>query len=223
MTTSPASRTTKTPCSPGEARGLTLRPARGFSLVELLLAVALLAVLLTVTVAGLGGMAGRRQLSTGLEHLAATLRYAAADAAATGTIVELQVEPGTGDLVVYHQPRVAVDEANGDTAGTLVPYDGCPWASHLPNDLVRVARCERVGVSAHRTLTYGGAMEDRAATDAPLDAVRFYPDGSSDFVELDVVSRDASDPRVGVVSLNGMTGRVQTSTRSPNEPPSAKE
>lgn len=202
------------PCpSAGAARTLTPgragSPRRAFTLVELLLTLAMLALLAGVVVVNLAGVRRSRTFDEGLDRFATTLRLLRAEAAARGQRYRLRVDPETELLVVEREPEPL--EAPGEFAAAP---EGV-WQAYLPGDSLRVVRCELTGSSAYRLGTASGSQASR--DDEPPGEVMFYPDGSCDFARFVLLARDVADPRGAVVELNGLTGKVLTRVQSAEE------
>jgi len=155
------------------------------------------------------GWQSARRLQEGAARFEATLRMARAEAANRGRRLQLAFDEDTGDC------RVLWEADPLGEPGTFADFSACTWRSYLPNELVRVVRCQLTGPSAYRTMTAQQGMDD-GVDDETLAAITFYPDGSSDFavIELaDVTDGDEeADPtaRRALIELDGLNGTMTT-------------
>lgn len=176
------------------------RTCRGFTLLEVVLVVALLGLLMLL---GITAMEGSLQTVTSresLSRLSSLIRAARAQAALDGRTFHLSFDPDTG------QPIISCEADPLKSPNVFVPYDAW-WAnqSQLPQG-VSIAECQLVGASVGSEMptTTGG-------DDAPkLATVTFYPDGSSDTCRLIVVCSDPDHPWQAEIYLNGIDGTITT-------------
>ncbi len=96
-----------------------------------------------------------------------------------------------------------------------------PYLEHI-NDLVQVESVRRTSDGENQT--FAGTPQGDAEPEPqggrlePFPPIRFYPDGSSDSVELVLLSRDEQDKRRAVVSLVGLSGLIKRSITDESGP-----
>jgi len=179
------------------------RARRGFTLLEILLAVAVLVLLAAMAAVNFPAMRGSRTLEDGADRLATGLRMARADAANRGRRMRIAFDAETG------APRVLWEPEPLTGPGQFVAYDACAWKDLIAVEGVAVDSSRFVGASAYRNVgdasVTGGEPED-------LDhaAVTFEPDGSSDSVVIELFATDAPDTRRARIEIDGLTGAVAT-------------
>lgn len=141
---------------------------RGFTLLETLLAIGLMSMIAAVLIGGsttLLNSAARADPEDALLTLLQTLRRRAVE---QSTVIELI-------------PLVRTDEAGPDFAWNPenAPEDQAPRTEQLP-------RAEGVTVKILAPESTGAILLGGVATEAPLQRLRFYPDGTCDRVRLDI-------------------------------------
>lgn len=185
--------------------------ALGFTLVEILLAVALVVVLLSLTLGAFTGMYHSEQLSEGSRKLDSLLRMARADAAAQGRRVRMVFDPQTLQPAFVWEPKPL------EEPGVFVPYTAASWAAALPNDQLRVRRCQRIKDSAFQTSIFKKEQELQSAEGKFLHALTFYPDGTCDSAILELAGREESELRIGRIDIDGTTGTFTLRMLTPTE------
>ena len=174
---------------------------RGFTLLEVVLALAILVLLAGIVVISVPGTWGSRSLEEGALRIETALRMARADAANKGRRLRLAFDEETGRPTVLWEPEPLTGP------GEFVEYTACTWKRFLEVEGVQVERCQFVGASAYRNIeeaTYSGGY----ATDTDRPAITFEPNGSSDSVVIELMATDAPETRRARVELDGMTGTV---------------
>lgn len=164
----------------------------------------LIGLLAGVTVINFAGWHGSRQLEEGCRRFETMLRMMRAEAANRGRRLRLTFDAEAGRMQILWEPQpLCAPEQFVDYAAVGT------WAHHVPNELVRLSRCELTGPSAYRTLSFG-QTETPGAAEEPLEAVTFYPDGSSDSAVFELVRAGDgdSDSRLAVVELDGLNGTI---------------
>ena len=179
------------------------RPRRAFTLLETILALTLVVVIAGVVVVNLFGWGESRWLDEGSSRFATLLCMARAEAANMGKSLRIAFEPDLAGRVGV-QVLLEADPLNAPRQFTV--YDGCTWLHHVPEGLVEGASSRLVGESAYRWTDLPG--QDEAADAAPMEPVTFYPDGSCDSAVIELVSTRASDSRLAIVEVEGLTGAV---------------
>ena len=214
--------------SPGHWR----RPAgRGFTLVELLLTVTLLLLMAGAGVLNFGSLQRGSQLDEGATQVESLFRFARAQASASGRSVRVlfpgdaPLAGGTNGAAWTSGPQVGWENNPLGAPGRFeVMAEAAPYAAQI-GDLVRV----RIRQTRHLAFAEVMAPEPTelglASTEAPdattetalpeptatafPAAIRFYPDGSSDSVEMILASTDDQDSQRLAVKLSGLTGVVR--------------
>jgi len=173
----------------------------------------LVAVLMGLVVFNFTGWHESRKLKEGALQVEAMIRLARAEAANQGRRFRLACEAETGQLKVLWEADPLAQP------GRFAEYQGSAWAADVPNDLVRVTRCQLTGPGAFRTLNLEQMKEPREDVPEP---VTFYPDGSSDsaVIELAKVDADMEDPSQAyraILELDGLNGVITTRFLTPTE------
>ncbi len=168
----------------------------GFTLLELTLAAALIVLLVGTMVLSLSGWNESRRLEEGARRFEAMLCMARADAANLGRRLRLDFgenEDGLPEIQLLWES----DPLGG--AQQFTPYTACTWTHHVPSGLVEVARCESSG--------WDVTERDRS-DETVLEPVTFYPDGSCDSAEIELISTSPADNRRALIEIDGLTGAV---------------
>ena len=210
--------------------------ARAFTLVELLLTVALMLLLAGAVIIDFGSLDRNAHLEEGAANLETLLRYARAQAASTGRRVKVvfgsQMQGGGGMTVSTNPPPALVTTNSGvgilwepDALGAPGRFESLPGAELLleqVNDLVTVLRVrppssnwaaatnvedESLLAMAQAANTNATSLENAAAFSTP--PLNCYPDGSSDSVEIILGAANSADKHLAVVSLSGLTGEAR--------------
>lgn len=189
---------------PGSPCGLfrAHRTRRAFTLIEVVLVLGLMSILVAVLVVGTGTGIESEYLDQGAAQFETMLRMARAEAANEGRKLRLMIEEEEHNVSIQWEPQPLAEP------GEFVEYTDGSWARSLPNHMVRVLRCQRTGDSSYSTLTFGESMSD---DELSLDALEFFPDGSSDSALIILASQDMDDLRRAVIELDGGNGIVTTS------------
>jgi prepilin-type N-terminal cleavage/methylation domain-containing protein len=188
------------------------RPRRGFTLLEVVLVLGILAMLLGVAVVSLSALRAGHTLEQGAERLQTALRLARADAANRGRRLRLTFDAETT------RPAVAWEPDPLEAPGEFVDYAAvCTWRHLLEIEGVWVDRCEFTGASAYRYVDDAGAAGQAVADPEALAPITFEPDGSSDSVVLHLVTAEDPEGRIARIELHGLTGRVHGQILTPEE------
>jgi len=186
--------------------------AGAFTLLEIVLAIGLLAVLVAVGAMTLGASPQRQRLEAGAERMETALMLARTDAARLGKRIRLAPDIRTGAL------RLLVESEPDSGDEEFTDYAACMWADVLPTEMVSVRRMERTGPSAYRSIgaeRRGGGMTEQGA--AVLEELTFYPDGSSDSAVIELASTWDEDVRTAVVEIDGVNGTIRRRILTPTE------
>jgi prepilin-type N-terminal cleavage/methylation domain-containing protein len=199
---------------------------RGFTLVELLLALVLLLLLLGAVVFSFSTLERGAALEEGVTQLEGLLRFARAHAANTGRQVEVcfeedfAAEPAAsaGSIRVLWEP---------DPLGQPGYFEELPTAGSFVAGIAELVQVQDV-----RLLEPAGTMSPTSTQkpDAALEeffedewsltlpSVVFYPDGSSDPAEIVLTARSAEDLRRVAVRVDGFTGALRREWLAAEEP-----
>jgi type II secretory pathway pseudopilin PulG len=208
--------------SPGRTSPTFFRQAlSGFSLVELLLTVALLTLLLGAIAFNFAALGKGAALDEGSTRFATMLRYARSHAATTGRAVRLKMEPA--DLIAadaFFPGRAFTLQWESDPLthpGRFQPLRLSSWDLDKLNELVAIETLEiprpLMGRMMPTSGVASGVVVDEAieGTELSVDPVlTFYPDGASDTARIVLVSCDGEDARQLEMRLEGLTGIIET-------------
>ena len=177
------------------------RASRGFTLMELVLVLGIVAMLAGIVLVNVPAFRASRTLEEGQGRFVTGLRMARADAANRGRRIRLGFDPDTYDPLVLWEPDPLA------APGQFVPFTLCLWQKFLKVDGVWVEECYFTGESTFRTLADAGvAGQTEEASD--LAAITFEPNGSSDSAVLILMAAEAPDGPRARIELNGVTGIV---------------
>ncbi|MBI3869122.1 MAG: GspH/FimT family pseudopilin [Verrucomicrobia bacterium] len=214
------------------ARHARTRTGAGFTLIELLLVVVLILLLMGASVFNFSSLQSHAGLTEGVTQFEALLRFSRAHAQTSGRNVLLRFDhanPAAGTSASAPSggagiPRVLWEP---DPLGQPGQYQDVFEAQfYLQNmrDQIRVARW-RWGDSPERALGQPeGELETTPVlTDADGFAqepppVMFFPDGSSDSFEVDLMSQETRDSRRIRLRVDGVTGGLTRETLRSEEP-----
>jgi prepilin-type N-terminal cleavage/methylation domain-containing protein len=188
---------------------------RGFTLIELLLAMVLLLLLLGAVVFNFSSVESGARLNEGASQFEALLRLARAQAANSGRLVQVSVEDAA-TLDDATSSSVIRFSTETDPLGQPGVFQDVPLGQDYLeriNDQVQVDSVRLPGTekSAAAEGTKEGDADDSLLDEAGtiFPPVRFYPDGTSDSVEIVLSSRDPDDKRRVSIRLVGVTGAVR--------------
>lgn len=177
---------------------------RGFTLVELLLTVALLLLLAGAAVISFSTLLAGSELDEGAAQAEGLMRFARAHAANTGKKVQLVFEEQTADGMVVPLGNVRV-LSEADPLGLPGQMTELPDAALMVrsvNDLVQVEDVRGIVENAEAA----DVAEEERLSFAPLT---FFPDGSSESVEIILSSRAPEETRRVWVRVTGITGTIR--------------
>jgi prepilin-type N-terminal cleavage/methylation domain-containing protein len=171
----------------------------GFTLVEMLLVIAILALMLGLALGTLSGTLQDVQLKESANRLAALLRSARAEAANTGCQFRLAFDAQTGKPQLTYEPEPLT------APGQFQPYVAW-WVQQAALDpSVKIASCQPTGAMG---LAAPDSAVDQAAS--PYTDICFYPDGGSDSARLLLTCTDPDQPWNAEIVLNGVDGTITT-------------
>ncbi len=192
----------------------------GYSLVELLLTVALLLLFSGVAVVSIQSMSNGSALTEGTVRFETLLRFARAEAAYLGRCVRVEFVQG-------HTPEVSLAEEALGLSSVQLSWEPDPisepgvfrelmdtrWGLEGVNEAVGVRAVRLTDPAAVTPPDTAGLAEPTAEPDfaegpTSLPALTFNPDGSCDSAEITLASRSSEDERFVIVRLEGFTGLV---------------
>jgi prepilin-type N-terminal cleavage/methylation domain-containing protein len=185
----------------------------GFTLFELLLAVAVLALLVSAVVFSFSSFMTGSQLDEGVTQFENLVRLARAHAANTGRRVQLGFQEDiTPEGVVVGKSSVVWE---ADPVGNPGRFEKLWELSRLTesiDEFIAIDSARRSG-TGEASLDVGGPGSEwvEAGAEAPpwLTPVTFFADGSADSAEIVLISRDTEDKRRVVLRLEGITGTLR--------------
>lgn len=244
-------------------------PKVGFTLVELLLAVALLLLLLGAVVFNYSALQRGARLDEGAGQMETLFRFARAQAASSGRAVRIEFVQASTDTsregplgihrTVDSNPPPQMTGATSNAAaigGLIVGWESDPFGapgrfvplseaqSYLEqlDGEIRIVRVSRPGArttpsaSEPQPVNWTGysAVQDESNTTNRSSAtggsfvpgtgrLTFYPDGTSDSINVWIGSLDDDDSRQLLISLSGITGAIQRRFWDPEEPDNTDE
>lgn len=185
---------TTTPTSPTSARsellaprGFVTGPSRGFTMIELIVVVAIVAIVFAAVRPALTGLFRGARERSGLRGIVGILSFARTEAVARGRLVRVLCDLREGVLWAERQVDPAVDRSQFELQ------------SVLGRSQVRLPE-----VLTITDLTIGG----QGAAGQPFGAIYFYPDGHTDGASLSLIGASG---RGLLVELSPTTGRVTIS------------
>ena len=188
----------------------------GFTLVELLLAVALVVLLLSAVVFNFAGLQRGASLDEGASQLESLLRFARAHAASSGRQVEIAFEEDVGEglSVPLGNLRVLWERDPVQRPGIFEPLLEMQDSVNRLTDLisieeVRLVESDNFGPAPSATFDAPGESAEAGAKLVSFPPITFQPDGSSDSAEIVLASRSDEDARRIAVRLQGITGSIR--------------
>ncbi len=178
-------------------RGAGNKVYDGFTLVEVLLALAIMVVLLSMAMLSVNALQTQRTLPDAAEHLASAMRRARADAATFGHRIRLTFnEVDVDDEGPVGQFEIELDPLG--EPGVFTPHTA-RWTRVLDRHDVEVLACRQTGESTWAVMQTTDGDEPDA-----FQPILFYPDGSCDSAEVHLRLLDDPDDRVAIIALDGM-------------------
>ena len=199
----------RVPSPPAGAGARLCLRRRGLTLVELILTLALVAVLFSAVVLNAYGWGQSARLEEGARRFETLVLMARAEAANVGRALKLEFAEGEDGWV---ETRILWQGDPLADPQAFSEYAACMWRHHLPTGLVSVASSRRTGPSAYRLLETEMADADEGE---PLESLTFYPDGSCDSAVVELVSTSERDERTAVIEIEGLTGTVTRKVLTP--------
>jgi len=189
----------------------TNRTGPGFTLVELLLALALMLLLVSAMVFSFSTLLRGRQLEEGATQMESLLRFARAQAANTGRKVQLVFEGYDDPDMPLGSVRLNWEPDPLGQPGSFAPLAEAASQVREINGLVQVEEVKLRDANGEIPADYlkqtGETVEN--ARPEPFSPIMFYPDGSSDSAEIILISGDPEDERRVSVSVAGLSGVIR--------------
>ena len=178
---------------------------RGFTLLEIILALAIVALLGGLVAVNYPNLLSRQRLEEGAFQMEGLLRMARAESANLGRRLRLEFD-SSGAM------KVTCEDAPLSEPGTFRAYAAPNWAANPPNDLICVRRCTLSDSPVEEFQEGETASSDESA--GAGSPITFYPDGTCDAATLELASTDASDARTAVLKIEPDTGVISTQLMS---------
>lgn len=180
-------------------------PRPGYTLLEMLLVVAMMSALAAVAIPSFQGPLADRRLRSAAEHVRAAWLTARSEAMTSGQIYLFRYEPQSNQYTIG--PWEGADAA----IETATAAAGTARAQTLPDGVTFVGSSQQHDARSARATADMGAAAGGGATAPP---VLFYADGQTSTIELQL----AHELGLGVtLSLRGLTGVVSMSDTFPLE------
>ena len=184
----------------------------GFTLLELVLVLGIVAMLVGVMVLSVPNLAGARRLERQAERFATAVRLARADAANRSRRLRLTFDPETAQPTVLWEPDPLT------APGKFVDYSAiCTWRNLLEAEGIRVERCTFSGPSRYRYAVDAASADRETVAETDLAPITFEPDGSADSAVVHLVEVEDPEGMLARIELNGVTGRVTSRVLTPEE------
>jgi prepilin-type N-terminal cleavage/methylation domain-containing protein len=185
------------------------RGSRGFTVVELLLTIVLVSLLAGAIIFSITGPDRNTDLDDGTERFETLLRFARAHAASTGRKVRIVFEQNDAETSEGARRMVLLWEPDPlGRPGVFEPVPGQTWTDLASDGSIAFESARVVHGAAASSEPADRSDETDAAAFAP-SPITFFPDGSSDSVEVVIASRHPEDARKFSVRLAGLTGSIR--------------
>ena len=182
------------------------RPDGGFTLLELMIAIALIAVILVVTIVSGTSSGDRRKFEYAVDRLETTLRMARAEAANSARRIQLAFDEETRLPAVLWEPSPLTQP------GQFEPFTTCSWLSRIPRDRIAVTRCRATGPDGKPVDEAPTSVSDDSDSE-DMQTITFNPDGTSDSVLIELESADLGDSLRAFIRLDGENNLITTRIR----------
>jgi prepilin-type N-terminal cleavage/methylation domain-containing protein len=191
------------------------RAGQGFTLVELLLALALMLLFVSAAVFSFSSLLRGNQLEEGAGQVESLMRFARAQAANTGRKVQLVFEEETNSTSFAASIRVRWEPDPLGEPGVFADLAEAGWQAQAINGLVQAEAVQLLGSGDENSADSTGSPADVSGPEAdagvtkPLSPITFYPDGSSDSAEIILVSLAPDDENRMSVRIEGLSGAIR--------------
>ena len=188
------------------------RGGHGFTLVELLLVVALVMLLAGAMVFSFSSLLGNSQVEEGAGQVESLLRFARAQAANTGCKVQLAFDEETNAASPAASFRLTWEPDPLGQPGYFEDLAGSAWQTETVNGWVLVEAVQLLTGSAQDAANASAEPNERESDAGPGELfapITFYPDGSSDSAEIVLGSRTADDDNRIALRIDGLSGGIR--------------
>ena len=192
------------------------RVGAGFTLVELLLAVALLVLLLSAVIFNFSSLQQGAALDEGVNQLEALIRFARAHAASTGKQVQItfEEEAGSGQATPLGILKVLWEPDPVSRPGFFEPLTELQEYVRRITELisiesVRLTETEYIAPERTAMLENTDEGSETNSMFVTFPSIGFFPDGSCDSAEIKVGSRSQEDTRRIAVRVQGINGSIR--------------
>ncbi|MCC5828005.1 MAG: hypothetical protein JJU36_01030 [Phycisphaeraceae bacterium] len=178
--------------------------AAAFTMIEIILVVAILSLLVGMMVLNVGNLLGSGDLDEGAQQAMSLLESARAEAGLRGRRIRMDFEPaeGHGDLM---RVRVSIEKHPVSAPGEFEPLEAT-WTRFMDDDVVMVHSITLVEQSRLKHLV--GRRSRMTDDDQPpeIPSLDFYPDRTSDSAVLILVQPDHPESEAAVIEIDWLTG-----------------
>ena len=189
----------------------TILPA-GFTLFEVLLALAIFALLVGAVVVNMPALSEARLLEEGAGRFEAMVYMARAEAANLSRKLRLtfsEDEQGSGIALLWEADPINQPEQ-------FEEYTACTWLYYIPADMVSVVSCQLSGQDAYGPFLLSSPDETEESENL-LQPLTFYPDGTCDSAIIELVGTGGRDERRAIIEIDGLAGTVTRRIVTPSE------
>ena len=186
-------------------RPLAARARRGFTLLELMLVLALMVVIAAIVWPSIKGPFESQRLRKAAEQLRAELGKTRVRAMRTGAIQTFRFQVGMGNFS-SETWTASIEDVNASNATSFEPLPGSVAAPTMREDVLPegvVFHAAEVTLDARAAKLQGGGGEGGAAEGQWSDPIFCYPDGTTSNTHI-VLSN--SRGQAIIVTLRGLTG-----------------
>jgi prepilin-type N-terminal cleavage/methylation domain-containing protein len=180
-----------------------VRPGGGFTLLELMIVIALISVILVVGIVSGTSSSDRRKFEYAVDRMATTLRMARVEAINSGRRVQLTFDEETRLPAVFWEPAPLSEP------GQFEPHTTCLWLSRVPRNRIAVTRCRATGPDGLPIEAAPTSIGDDTDSE-DMQTITFNPDGTSDSVLIELESADLGDTLRAAIKLDGENNIITT-------------
>lgn len=185
------------------------RGSRGFTLVELLLTIVLVSLLAGAIIFSSADSERAVRLEEGTQRFETLLRFARAHAASTGRKVRIVFDQAESTNAALSRMTLLWEPDPLGQPGVFQPLTGQVWNDLGLDDAIAVETPHPPETDPASALASGSETNEVIETATAPPPITFFPDGSSDSVELLITSRDPEDARKISLRLAGVTGSIR--------------